>query len=202
MTAHPHTIELLPVADLVAYGRNSRTHSPEQIDQLAASLREYGFTSPVLIDAENGILAGHGRVEAARQIGLAQVPCIRLTHLSEAQKRAYVIADNAIALNAGWDEDILKAEIRELDRGGLDLSLIGLTDEFLSDLFEPGQMANAFDRGAPEEAEQDGEPEYRNESRFPVTVILDAAEFARWDALKEKKGMSDKRLLLHLLEEK
>lgn len=202
MTAHPHAVELLPVADLVAYGRNSRTHSPEQIDQLAASLREYGFTSPVLIDAENGIIAGHGRVEAARKIGLAQVPCIRLAHLSEAQKRAYVIADNAIALNAGWDEAILKAEIRDLDRGGLDLSLLGLTDEFLTDLFEPGQMAKAFDRGALEEVERDAEPEYRNESRFPVTVILDAAEFARWDALKERKGMSDKRLLLHLLEEK
>ena len=104
----------------------------------------------------------------------------------------------------GWakEEVALKAEIRDLDRGGLDLSLLGLTDEFLTDLFEPGQMAKAFDRGALEEAEQDGEPEYRNESRFPVTVILDAAEFARWDALKEKKGMSDKRLLLHLLEEK
>jgi len=100
---HKPTIEHLAIDALIPYARNSRTHSAEQVAQVAASIREFGFTNPVLIDGEGGIIAGHGRVMAARQLGLAEVPCIRLAHLSEAQRRAYVIADNKLALNAGWD---------------------------------------------------------------------------------------------------
>jgi ParB-like chromosome segregation protein Spo0J len=117
MTAHtPHTpqIESLPIAGLIPYARNSRTHSGEQINQIAASIQEYGFTNPVLIDAQGGIIAGHGRVMAAQSLGLEDVPCIRLTHLSDAQKRAYIIADNKLALNAGWDEGILAQEMQDL----------------------------------------------------------------------------------------
>lgn len=118
MTAHqtPHApqIESLPIAGLIPYARNSRTHSVEQIGQIAASIQEYGFTNPILIDAQGGIIAGHGRVMAAQSLGLEQVPCIRLTHLSDTQKRAYIIADNKLALNAGWDEGILAQEMQDL----------------------------------------------------------------------------------------
>lgn len=123
------------VADLIPYARNSRTHSDEQVAQLAASIREFGFTNPVLVDSERGIIAGHGRVLAARKLGLEQVPVIELAHLSESQRRAYVIADNKLALNAGWDLDMLRVELQELD-GKLDLSLTG---------FSVGEMAAMFD---------------------------------------------------------
>lgn len=100
----PESMERLPISRLIPYVNNSRTHSDEQVAQIAASIREFGFTSPILIDESDGIIAGHGRVLAARKLGMAEVPCIRLGHLTEAQRRAYIIADNKLALNAGWDE--------------------------------------------------------------------------------------------------
>lgn len=119
-------IETLPTSALTPYARNARTHSPEQVAQIAASIREFGFTNPVLIDGQGGIIAGHGRVMAANRLGLADVPCIRLAHLSDAQRRAYVIADNQLALNAGWDEALLAVEIGELKDMDFDLDLTGL----------------------------------------------------------------------------
>ena len=127
-------IEQIPTADLIPYARNTRTHSPEQVAQIAGSIREFGFTNPVLIDAENGIIAGHGRVMAAGKLGLAKVPCIRLAHLTDTQKRAYIIADNKLALNAGWDEEMLALELGELDELDFDLSLIGFGDDELAGL--------------------------------------------------------------------
>lgn len=129
-------IEHLPLDALVPYARNSRTHSPEQIAQVAASIREFGFTNPVLIDGEGGIIAGHGRVMAARQLGLSEVPCIRLAHLTGAQKRAYVIADNKLALNAGWDDALLALELRDLGSEGFALHLTGFSDEELDNLLD------------------------------------------------------------------
>lgn len=130
----PTTIEQLAVDALVPYARNSRTHSDAQIAQVAASIREFGFTNPVLIDGAGGIIAGHGRVMAARSIGLAQVPCIRLGHLTEAQRRAYVIADNKLALMAGWDDDVLASELRDLQAMDFDLELTGFSDDDLREL--------------------------------------------------------------------
>jgi DNA modification methylase len=127
-------IEQLPTADLIPYARNTRTHSPEQVAQIAGSIREFGFTNPVLIDAENGIIAGHGRVMAAQKLGLAKVPCIRLGHLTDTQKRAYIIADNKLALNAGWDEEMLALELGELGDLDFDLSLIGFDESELNNL--------------------------------------------------------------------
>jgi ParB-like chromosome segregation protein Spo0J len=135
-TIVPQRIEHLPLDALVPYARNSRTHSPEQIAQVAASIREFGFTNPVLIDAQGGIIAGHGRVMAARQLGLAEVPCIRLPHLTDAQKRAYIIADNKLALNAGWDDELLALELRDLDALGFDLDLTGFADDEISKLLD------------------------------------------------------------------
>jgi ParB-like chromosome segregation protein Spo0J len=104
----------LPIDQLRPWPRNARTHSRKQIKQIAESIRLFGFTNPVLIDGENSILAGHGRVEAARQLGMTAVPCLRVNHLSPAEKRAYVLADNKLALNAGWDEELLALELQEL----------------------------------------------------------------------------------------
>jgi DNA modification methylase len=127
-------IESLPVSDLIPYARNSRTHSDEQVTQIAASIREFGFTNPVLIDSNGTIIAGHGRVMAAKKVGLAEVPCLRLKHLSPSQIRAYVIADNKLALNAGWDDEMLKAELLTLQEEGFNTDLTGFSDDELNAL--------------------------------------------------------------------
>lgn len=127
-------IETIKVDTLVPYARNSRTHSEEQVAQIVASIREFGFTNPVLIDGDGGIIAGHGRVLAARKMGLATVPCLRLAHLSEAQKRAYIIADNKLALNAGWDDEMLALELRDLQAMDFDLALTGFEAEDIESL--------------------------------------------------------------------
>lgn len=135
---HADKIETLPIADLVPYARNARTHSPAQVAQIAASIREFGFTNPVLIDASGGIVAGHGRVLAAQSLGVGSVPCLRVGWLTEAQKRAYVLADNQLALQAGWDDTILASELRALQADGFDLALTGFDVDDLADLlFEP-----------------------------------------------------------------
>lgn len=121
------SIEDVAIDALRPYDRNARTHSAEQIAQIAASITEFGFTNPVLIDETNGIVAGHGRVQAAQQLGLGVVPCLRLSGLTPAQIRAYVLADNKLALNAGWDFAMLRDELAELDTGDFDMSLTGFS---------------------------------------------------------------------------
>jgi hypothetical protein len=128
------TIEEIKVDDLIPYATNSRTHSAEQVAQIAAFMLEFGWTNPVLIDTRGTIVAGHGRVMAARKLGMETVPCIRLGHLSPAQVRAYVIADNKLALNAGWDEAMLKAELDILKEDGFDIGLTGFSEEELAEL--------------------------------------------------------------------
>jgi len=121
------------INDLVPYARNSRTHSEEQVTQIASSIREFGFTNPVIIDNKNNIIAGHGRVLAAKKLGIDEVPCVVVTGWTEAQKKAYVIADNKLALNAGWDEKMLSLEFDELQELGFDLELTGFSgDEILA----------------------------------------------------------------------
>ena len=115
------------IDELIPYARNSRTHSDEQVAQIAASIKEFGFTNPVLIDGEGGIIAGHGRVMAARKLGLDVVPCIELAYLTEAQKKAYIIADNKLALNAGWDDEMLRVEFAELESLDFDVELTGFS---------------------------------------------------------------------------
>ena len=125
-------LESVKIESLIPYARNSRTHSDAQTAQIAASIREFGFTNPVLIDAEGGIIAGHGRVLAARKLQLAEVPCLRLSHLTETQKRAYIIADNKLALNSGWDDDLLEIELAGLSEDGFDMGLLGFSAAELS----------------------------------------------------------------------
>ncbi len=122
-------IENLPVDHLVPYANNARTHSDEQVAQIAASIREFGFTNPVLVDKDGTIVAGHGRVLAARKLGMAKVPCLRLAHLTPHQVKAYVLADNRLALNAGWDEELLKVELTGLNELGFDTSILGFSQE-------------------------------------------------------------------------
>jgi hypothetical protein len=134
----PEKLERWPVDRLVPYERNSRTHSPEQVAQIAASIVEFGFTNPILVASDAGIIAGHGRLAAAKDLGLKEVPVVVLDHLSDAQRRAYVLADNKLALNAGWDVDMLASEIEELQAVEFDLSLLGWSADELKGLAEDG----------------------------------------------------------------
>ena len=127
-------IEQVKIESLSPYARNSRTHSDGQGAQIAASIKAFGFTNPVLIDETGSIIAGHGRVLAARKLGMADVPSIRLTHLTEAQKKAYVIADNKLALNAGWDDEMLAVELTDLKDMGFDLDLTGFSADELTEV--------------------------------------------------------------------
>lgn len=122
------------VSELIPYARNARTHSDEQIERIAASIKEFGWTNPILIDGESGIIAGHGRVLAARKLGLEKVPTIELSGLTEEQKRAYILADNRLALDAGWDEEMLKLEFAELEKEGFELSKTGFSDEEINEM--------------------------------------------------------------------
>ena len=142
-----------PTDKLVPYARNSRTHNDEQIAQIMASIKEFGFTNPILIGSDNVIIAGHGRLIAAQRLGMAEVPVIRLPNLTETQRKALVIADNKIALNAGWDEQMLALEMQELDEADFDIDLLGFNpDELkkLEHLIVGQQEGNAEDDSVPE----------------------------------------------------
>ena len=127
-------VEQRKIEALIPYVNNSRTHSDEQVAQIAASVREFGWTNPILVDGQNGIIAGHGRLAAARKLGLTEVPVIVLDHLSEAQKKALVIADNKLASNAGWDDEMLRLELGDLQEMGFDATIVGFTTEELDAL--------------------------------------------------------------------
>ena len=143
-----------PLGELIPYARNPRTHSDAQVAQIAASIREFGWTNPILVDGESGIIAGHGRVMAARKLGLEQVPVIELAHMSEAQERAYILADNALALNAGWDDELLRLELADLSELGFDLGLIGFGEGELERLLAGGKEGLTEDDEAPALPEQ------------------------------------------------
>ena len=158
-------IERRKVDDLIPYARNARTHSDEQVAQLAASIKEWGWTTPVLIDEDGEIIAGHGRVMAARKLGIEEVPTMTATGWTKAQKQAYVLADNQLPQNAGWDMDLLKVEMQDLSGEGFDLSLIGFDDGAIMNLallVEEGQTnADEEWEGMPE-FEQDDKTSFRH----------------------------------------
>lgn len=129
-------LQLVPIEKLVPYANNARTHSPEQIKKLRSSLREFGFINPVIIDRDYGVIAGHGRILAAQEEGLEKVPCVFADHLTEAQKKAYIIADNRMAMDAGWDEEMLRVEIEALQAADFDPLLTGFDEKELADLFD------------------------------------------------------------------
>jgi len=152
----------LPSEKLIPYARNSRTHSPEQVSQIAASIKEFGFTNPILIDEENGIIAGHGRLLAAQKLGIEEVPVIVMHGLTDAQKKAYVIADNKLALNAGWDDEMLRVEFAELEELGFDLELTGFSLDEIA-----GLQIQEIEEGLTDEDAVHDAPE------TPVTVLGD-----------------------------
>lgn len=173
------------VDELIPYARNSRTHSPEQVDKIAASIREFGFLNPVIIDGENGIIAGHGRIMAAKKLGMETVPIIEASHLTDAQRRAYVIADNRLAeVGSEWDDEMLRVEFAELEALGFDLELTG---------FDLGEIeALDFDEG-----EEVGMPELPDGDKEPfqqktftlhdeqAAIVDDAVTLARTSPLAD-----------------
>ena len=143
--------KLVSVNKLVPYVNNARTHSPEQINKLRSSLREFGFINPIIIDKDYGVIAGHGRLLAAKEEGMTEVPCVFADHLTEAQKKAYIIADNRMALDAGWDEELLRVEIEALQADAFDLALTGFDEKELSKLFDDGNETEDDDFDVGEE---------------------------------------------------
>ena len=184
------TIENVPIGKLKAYDSNARTHSPEQVAQIAASMVEFGFTNPVLIDKQGTIVAGHGRVEAARSLGLEEVPCIRLEHLTEDQVRAYCLADNKLALNAGWNMDTLAAELKGLEAVGFDMSLTGFSPEELAEI-----MGDTVEDTDPEEPAP--EVEFSEELLHAHNyVVLYFDNPLDWQVAQEKFGLKEVKDLI------
>jgi len=164
-----HKIEQIGIEELIPYAKNSRTHSDEQVAQLAGSIKEFGFNNPVLVDKDNSIIAGHGRVMAARRLGLTQVPCIRLEHLTETQRKAYIIADNRLALNAGWDNQMLTVELNDLKADDFNLDLLGFDVDELNALLDPVELTEG-------KTDEDEVPEAPEE---PVTKTGDIYRLGR-----------------------
>ena len=172
------------VANLVPYARNSRTHSVEQVAQIAASMREFGFTNPLLIDEQGGIIAGHGRLLAAQKLGFDEVPAITLQGLSDAQKKAYVIADNKLALNAGWDDEMLRVEFQELQEMGFDLELTGFSLDEIAEL----EFDSDCETDMPELNDGDKEPFQQKTFTLhdeQAAVVDDAVTLARTSPLAD-----------------
>ena len=138
---------LADVEELIPYARNARTHSSAQITQIAASIKEFGFLAPIVIAEDNTILCGHGRFYAAQKLGLKKIPCVKESHLTEAQKRAYIIADNKLSINAGWDDELLAVELSDLQGEGIDLSITGFDEMERADLFDDKSKSDVEDDG-------------------------------------------------------
>ena len=179
MVVAPEFIDQTPIEELVPYDNNPRTHSAVQIERLVNSLNEFGFTNPILVDDDCNVIAGHGRLEAAKIVGLKTVPTITLSHLSEDQRRAYVIADNQLALNSGWDDDLLQSELQALGDAGFDLSLLGWGDDIPSFAEEPDYSA-LDDLDDPTNDLAEGvmkaiQIEFRSEDYEEAKALVDAA---------------------------
>jgi ParB-like chromosome segregation protein Spo0J len=172
-------IDLWPIDRLRPYERNPRTHSDVQVDQIAASMVEFGWTNPVLVDDQGGILAGHGRLLAARKLGLAEVPVIRFEHLSDAQKRAYVLADNQIALQAGWDDALLAEELAWLRDERFDLDLVGFDATELERLLAIADGDSASDEAEDAVPEPPEEPASRPGDLWVLATIACCAATQR-----------------------
>jgi ParB-like chromosome segregation protein Spo0J len=153
------------VDDLIPYARNSRTHSEAQVNQIASSIKEFGMNAPIAIDADGGIIAGHGRVLACQKLGIKTVPTVCLSHLSETEKKAYIIADNKLALNAGWDLDLLKVELQDLETDNFDLSLTGFDEEEINGLLDDPLSFDSTDTG-----------ENKFKDNFVISLVFDSGD--------------------------
>ena len=171
------SIKKVKVSDLIPYANNSRTHSDEQVLQIASSIKEFGFLNPVIIDADNGIIAGHGRVMAAKKLGIDELPCIDASHLTEAQKKAYIIADNKLALNSEWDNELLRIELNVLDEMGFDLDLTGFSADELAQLSDDLEIE--------EEKQSDGES-YSEAYSIVIDCIDEEEQEALYNEFKSR----------------
>lgn len=178
----PEKIEMVATADLLPYVNNSRTHSPEQVEQIAISMREFGWTAPIIVDDENMVLAGHGRLMAAKKLKMEQCPVVRASNLSPAQKKAYVIADNKLAENSGWDKELLGAELAFLQEQEFDLAVLGFDATELADLM-----------GLGEEAEDESE-QLAHEYAIIINCENEGQQLALLDELEER-GMKCRALI-------
>lgn len=201
-------IEQVSIDKLTTYARNTRTHSDAQVQQIAASIREFGFVNPVLIGPDGTIIAGHGRVMGAKAAGLTVVPCIRLGHLTETQRRAYVIADNRIAELAGWNDELLQGELAALELEGFTGDLLGFSAADL-DLIESGgfderaQDANAAqsvsDELSHEDDFSDNQQVKPTRSVYPLVLSLNRSQYERWQGLKRSHDADDVQMLEMLM---
>ena len=182
-----------PLERLRPYERNARTHSREQVAQIAASIQEFGFTNPLLVDGNSGILAGHGRLAAAKDMGLAEVPVIVLDHLSAAQRKAYILADNQLALNAGWDAELLQMEVTALSLADFDLNLLG---------FSPDELTAALGGEFGSNEDPKDEPNPGANRDIALAIVLTPEELGTWRKAKIEIGYStDKAALLKLVDD-
>lgn len=189
-------VEVWPIERLQPYERNARTHSRQQIQQIARSIQQFGFTNPILVDADDGILAGHGRLAAAQDMGLQHVPVIVLDHLTSEQRRAYVIADNQLALTAGWDTDILQQEVMQLNLEDFDLDVLGFTDEEITAILN-GEYEQQEQQQQEEDRQDDDDDSLQRGQ--PLAIILEPQEMHLWRRAKERIGLvRDKAALLRL----
>lgn len=176
--------EYRPVVELIPYARNARTHSEEQVQEIANSIKEFGFINPVIVDADNGIIAGHGRVMAAQLIGLEKVPCIVETHLTETQKRAYILADNRLAEKAGWDEELLRIELDDLKSVDFDLDLIGFSLGDMEELFGDEEEEQGADVDTEKYTQKAATPEY--EPTGEDVALYECADDEKYLSLLDK----------------
>jgi hypothetical protein len=202
---HTPQIEQIEVTKLIPYARNSRTHNESQVAQIAASIREFGFNNPVLIGFDNDIIAGHGRVLAAQKLQIDKVPCIRLDHLTDNQKRAYVIADNRIALNAGWDEEMLKLELADLKETEIDLEILGFSTAELEMFTQIGQEMETITNEDNVRTPSEGKENLEDASVRQIILVYPLEEYTKIvEAMgehAEKFGLSNNtEVVSHLLE--
>ena len=194
-------LESVPVEALIPYARNARKHSDEQVAQLAASIREFGFNAPVLVDKDNGIIAGHGRVLAARKLGIEAVPCLRLDHLTETQRRAYILADNRLAeLGGGWDEEMLKLEMEQLQELKFDINFTGFNEPEVDALINQIDETTNTEKGKNPLEKLD---KYLESETKVISISFESDEFIsvvnRLDRIMEEKDFSSYSPLLVML---
>ena len=162
-------IETIPTGELIPYARNAKKHDDSQVAKLAGSIKEFGFNNPVLIDKDNGIIAGHGRIMAAQKLGLETVPCIRLGHLTDTQRRAYILADNRLAeIGGGWDDEMLKLELADLRELDMDFDVMGFDGDAIESILNPGEKEDEQDANYGEFS-----------SQYAVTVICSGEDQQR-----------------------
>jgi ParB-like chromosome segregation protein Spo0J len=172
MSLH-HTVLMIPTWDLKPYENNARTHSPEQVEQLTKSIKQFGFNNPILVQEDLTVVAGHGRLMAAKKLGLESVPVIKLRHLTQEQVKAYVLADNKLALNAGWDDEILKAELLAIQEAGeIDMDAIGFSDDEMKALIDGVDVEEEQPRDRPEYSKKIDTPAYTPKGDKPELETL------------------------------